>query len=245
MPVPTEKLERPSVIEAVCEFRFTTGVSYTLVAGAMNERLKSRFPSSEVLPTAFLMGGIPEEIVTPQIPHHRFRSQSPNALVQTGPRLLTVNVLPIYPGFEVFRELILFVLEQYEQVAQSGNASKIGLRYINHFPQSTGRNGLSNYFKLPISYPTALPHPPGETAVRFVLPYPDLGTLGLAIAFPARTGTGESGALLDLDFSWTKPSDLDLKEFPDWLDKAHEVIYTAFTSIVLDDIMAEMKGGGV
>ncbi len=243
--MPTEKLKKPSVVEAVCEFRFTMGVSYTMVPGAMYERLRSRFPSHEVLPTASLMGGVPDEMMTPQIPHHRFRSQSPNALVQTGPRLLTVNILPVYQGFEVFRELILFVLEQYQHVSQPGNPSKIGLRYINHFPRSNGREDLSNYFKLPISYPGGLPHPPQETAVRLVLPYGDLGTLGLAIGFPARMGTGELGALLDLDFSWSKPSGLDLHEFPGWLDKAHEVIYTAFTSTVVDEIMAEMKGGRV
>jgi len=242
VPVPTEKLKHPSVVEAICEFRFAKGVSYTMIPGAMRERLRPRFPSFEVLPTASLMAGIPEEVMVPQPPHHRFKSQAPNSLVQTGPRLLTVNVLPVYPTFEVFRELILFALGHYREVAESGNPNRVRLRYINHIPWSVGGDDVSGYLKVPITYPRELPHPPQEVAARLLLPYGELGTLGLAIAFPARTGQGEIGALLDLDFSWSEPKEFDLDGFPDWLNKAHEIIYTAFTSTVLEQILSEMRG---
>jgi len=242
VPVPTEKLKNPSVVEAVCEFRFGRGVSYSMIPGAMRERLRPRFPTFEVLPTASLMGGIPEEVMIPQIPHHRFRSQTPNALVQTGPRLLTVNVLPVYPTFEVFRELIIYVLDHYREVAESGGPTKIGLRYINHIPWLSGRDDISSYLKVKFEYPKELPHPPQETAARLVLQYAELGSLGLAISFPARTAKGEIGALLDLDFSWSEPKDFELDRFPEWLDKAHEIIYTAFISTVQEHILSGMRG---
>ena len=63
----------------------------------------------------------------PFTPYHRFKSQDPNALVQTGPRLLTVNILPVYPSFEVFRELILYTLKHYREVAEPGNLTRVGL----------------------------------------------------------------------------------------------------------------------
>jgi uncharacterized protein (TIGR04255 family) len=240
--VPTEKLKQPSVVEAVCEFRFARGVSYSMVPGAMRERLRERFPSFEVLPTASLMGGIPEEVMIPQAPYHRFRSQTPNALVQTGPRLLTVNVLPVYPTFEVFRELILYAVNHYREVAESGGPTKIGLRYINHVPWSNGRDDISDYLKIRFEYPKELPHPSQEMAARIVVPFGESGNLSLTVSFPARTGKGEIGALLDLDFSWSEPKDFNLAHFPEWLDKAHEVVYTAFISTVQGDILSEMRG---
>jgi uncharacterized protein (TIGR04255 family) len=59
--VETEKLKRPSVIEAICEFRFSRTVSYTMIPGAMKERLRSTFPNFEVLPAAQMMTGFPAE----------------------------------------------------------------------------------------------------------------------------------------------------------------------------------------
>lgn len=237
MALATEKLRRPSVVEAVCEFRFARGVSYTLIPGAMRERLRKKFPSYEVLPAANFLGPLPEEIAPPPLPYHRFRSQSPNSLVQTGPRLLTVNVLPVYPTFEVFRELILQVLESYRDVAESGDPVSVGLRYINHIPRSEGGDDLTSYFRCSMDYPKAVPHPPQETAARIVVAYPDVGSLGMAVSYPAQVGTGEIGALLDLSFTQAEPSSFDRDKFPEWLDRAHEIIYLAFTSTVLERIL--------
>ena len=238
----TAKLKHPSVAEAVCEFRFSKGVSYTMVAGAMWERLRKRFPKSEVLPTASLLASIPDEAMMPQVPHHRFRSERPNALVQTGPRLLTINVLPVYPTFEVFRRLILDVLKHYQAVAEPGNPVRVGLRYINHIQSGHLGESLDDYLNFSLTYPNGLPHPPQEVSARVTLPFGDLGNLGFAVAFPARSAAGESGALLDLDFSWSEPGEFDLKRFPLWLDKAHQIIYTAFTSTVVEEIMNRMRG---
>lgn len=240
--IATEKLNHPAIVEAVCEFRFVKGISYTMIPGAMSERLRAKFSTSEVLPTASLLAGFPDEGMVPQVPHHRFRSQQPNALVQTGPRLLTVNMLPVYPGFEIFRDLILYVLQQYREIAQSGNPVRVGLRYINHIVSSSADRSLGKYLRCEISYPNELPHPPAEVSTRLALPYGELGTLGLVVGFPSQNAKGEIGALLDLDFSWTELKDFDLDRFPDWLDQAHGIIYSAFIATVLEQIMSQMRG---
>jgi len=239
--ITTEKLSRPSVVEAVCEFRFARGVSYTLIPGGMRERLRGTFSSYEVLPVANFLGPLPEEMALPPMPHHRFRSQPPNSLVQTGPRLLTVNVLPVYPTFEVFRELILGVLQSYRDVAESGDPVSVGLRYINHIPRAEGGDSISSYVRCSIDYPAELPHPPQESAARVVVPYPEVGSLSMAVSFPAQVGTGEIGALLDLAFTRAEPSSFDKDKFPDWLDRAHDIIYAAFTSTLLEPILAARR----
>jgi uncharacterized protein (TIGR04255 family) len=235
----TEKLKHPSVVEAVCEFRFSKGISYTMVPGAIAERLRRQFPRHEVLPGS-MMAGIPEDLTTLQVPHHRFRSDQPNALVQTGPRLLTINLLPTYPGFEVFREIILNVLENYRSVADPGNPIRVGLRYINLI-HSEGTE-ISDHLRCNLTYPKELPHPCREVAARLLLDYGEKGTLGLSVGFPSRLGDGEKGALLDLDFFWDSPSEFPLDQFPSWLEQAHEVVYEAFISTVREDVLSELRG---
>jgi len=63
----------------------------------------------------------------------------------------------------------------------------------------------------------------------------------MAVSFPAQVGTGEIGALLDLNFTQAEPACFDGDKFPDWLDRAHEIIYRAFTSTLLDRILADMR----
>jgi uncharacterized protein (TIGR04255 family) len=241
VPTVTDKLRHPSIIEAVCELRFKSGVSYTLVPGAMRERLRDLYPEFEVLPHAAMMAGIPDE-AAPVVPHHRFKKKNPNVLVQTGPRLLTVNVLPIYPHFEVFREEILAVLEHYKAVAEPGNPARVGLRYINllHGPDSSP-DEITSYVRCDFSYPGGLVHPPKEIAARVLLPYKGLGTLALALSFPSQSPHGERGATLDMDFSWDESDEFDLSDFPNWLQAAHDIVYKAFTSTVAEPLLKKMK----
>jgi len=240
-PALTDKLRHPSIVEAVCEIRFRSGVSYTLVAGAMRERLRVSYPEFEVLPAATMLLGIPDE-ASPVAPHHRFKRKSPNLLIQTGPRLLTINVLPLYPHFEVYREEILTALEHYKAVAEPGSPVRVGLRYINqlHGPDANP-NDINSYLKCDFSYPPGLVHPAKEVAARILLPYKNFGTLALAVSFPSRTPQGEIAATLDMDFYWNEDDQFNLSGFPAWLQAAHDIIYEAFTSMVADALLRKMK----
>jgi uncharacterized protein (TIGR04255 family) len=239
---PTPKLKYPAVVEAVCEIRFSTAQSYSIVAGAMRERVKTKFPHLETLAPAMLMGGIPDNLITVAVPHHRFKSDHPNAMVQTGPNVLTINILPVYPSFEQFRELITFALDAYRSVAEPGPVVRAGLRYVNHIPAPAKDGRITDYLNVQVSYPDALPHPSQELSARLLFSYGATGTLSWAVAFPARVGKGDLGALLDLDFSLAAPATLDLAQFTDWLIEAHAIIYKAFVSTVPESEMKRMRG---
>jgi uncharacterized protein (TIGR04255 family) len=237
----TDKLRHPSIVEAVCELRFGSGVSYTLVPGAMRERLRNTYPEYEVLPHAAMMAALPDE-AAPVVPHHRFKRKSPNLLIQTGPRLLTINVLPHYPHFEVYRAEILTVLDHYKVIAEPGSPVRVGLRYINQLRGPDEKlDDIASYLRCAFSYPGDLPHPPNELASRVLLPYKNFGTLALAIAFPSQTPQGEVAATLDLDFYWSEGGEFSLSEFPSWLQAAHDIIYNAFTSTVAEPLLRKLK----
>lgn len=238
----TEKLQHPSVIEAICEFRFSRTISYTMIPGAMKERLRPTFSSFEILPASQMMTAFPAEAMIPPMPAHRFQSRVPNAMVQTGPRLLTVNVLPNYPTFEVFRKLILDTFASFQDVAECGDPISLTLRYINHFPWSSEKESVGDFLDWAVAYPERLPHPPQAVAARVVLPFQDTGNLSISVSSPAQVGSGEVGVLLDLEVSESKPEGLDSKRFPEWLNVAHDAIYSAFQSSVKTEIMDRMRG---
>jgi uncharacterized protein (TIGR04255 family) len=240
-PTVTDKLRHPSIIEAVCELRFKSGVSYSLVPGAMKERLRDTYPDFEVLPHAAMMAAIPDESAL-AVPYHRFKRKSPNLLIQTGPRLLTINVLPLYPHFEVYREEILTALDHYKAVADPGSPVRVGLRYINQLHGSDENpQDIASYVRCGFSYPENLTHPPNELAARVLLPYGNFGTLALAISFPSRTPQGEIAATLDMDFYWSANQEFDLSEFPNWLQAAHDIVYKAFTTTVAERLLRKME----
>jgi uncharacterized protein (TIGR04255 family) len=238
-PLATPKLKEPPIVEAICELRLTGGTSYSLVPGSMRELIKERFPETEILPAAMLPAGFDLTALS-AIPHHRFKSRSPNALVQTGPGLLSINVLPSYPGFEVFRDLIMYVVQRFEKAIGFERVSRIGLRYINLLHGSEDGGDLSHFLNVKVQYPESLPHPPREVSSRVLLSTSPQGTLALAIAFPAQIGKGPFGALLDMDLFWEPPPDFRLDSFPRWLINAHDMIYKAFVATVSDRVLDRM-----
>jgi uncharacterized protein (TIGR04255 family) len=188
-----------------------------------------------------MMAAIPDA-VAPVVPHHRFKRKNPNLLIQTGPRLLTINVLPKYPNFEVYQGQILSVLDHYKVVAEPGRPVRVGLRYINQLHGvANAPNQIASYLRCNFSYPEGLAHPPNETAARVLLPYGNFGTLALAVAFPTQTPQGELAATLDMDFYWADDEGFDLAEFPNWLQAAHDFIYKAYTLTVADSLLGKLK----
>lgn len=237
LPKVTEKLKNPSVIEAICELRFAGGISYTILPGAMRERLKGKFPNFEVLPAAFMSAfSLPASVA-----FHRFKSSDSPFIVQTGPGLLTINVLPGYPSFAAFRDVILYALGQFREIYDPGTPTRVGLRYINHLQRRTEKRELKDYLRMVMQYPIELEKQPQEISARFTFPYGSVGTLALAIGFPASTDRGAFGALLDLDLYRDNPQ-FELNRFPEWLDEAHDVIHGAFVSSVSTEVMTEMRG---
>ena len=92
-----------------------------------------------------------------------------------------------------------------------------------------------------LHYPPELEKSPQEISARLTFPFGDLGTLALAIGFPASSDRGSFGVLLDLDLYRDNPQ-FELNQFPEWLDEAHDVIHGAFVASVSSEVMTEMRG---
>jgi len=229
-------LTKAPVIEAVFEFRARAS-SFSLLPGALADPLKSlNYP--KVVETELAKFGpmmeLPDVPVdAPFLVTHRFSSEDDKSVVQIGPRGMTVNALA-YPGFGAFRSTVTKVLDTYIALAQPKTVSRLGLRYINHVPSTTGR--LFGSFAVKLEWPPLAGATQKSLAARMVLSYSEPpGELGIAIGDPA------DKASLDLDFFLLPDRPMSQEQVLAWLDRAHDRVYEAFRSMVPSELFASWK----
>jgi uncharacterized protein (TIGR04255 family) len=74
-----------------------------------------------------------------------------NRLLTVGPDLLSVHILKPYPreGWEAFRPMIAYGLDEYVKVAAPAGVRRIGVRYINRVevPERAAASRSEKYFR--------------------------------------------------------------------------------------------------
>lgn len=241
-------LRNSPLVEAVCEFRFSAESPWDwTIPGRLYDAIKQDFPlRSEIRQFELIQQGVSTEAersVQASVPDRmQLKREDNSGIVQIGPRLLSINLLKPYPGWEVFLVLILDVLDKYSKIAGINLPDRIGLRYINHIPFPGGDPDL--YLKtLPVGI-VANKASLKSFFQRFDLSFAsDNGTL------VHQTGSFEiEGArylALDLDFSCQR-ADLDMLggDTRKWLETAHERIEWAFRGALTPYLEKILKGAG-
>ena len=131
----SKQYANPPIIEAVCEFRFTPDTPWDLtVPGLVYEKIKDKFPQKEQRTVQEIEikqtpQGIQQEVRT--FDRVLFLENTRKMLVQLGPRVLAVNSLKPYPGWEKFEVAIREAFEALTTIVEVKGLQRIGLRYIN------------------------------------------------------------------------------------------------------------------
>ena len=107
--------------------------------------MKKALPNVEAL----VPDEIPAEFLSGQ-PHLRIRSKPGGSpLVQIGPGVITVNMVPPYEGWGEFRRFLLFIMskfyESYPLAEKTLSISSAHLRYINAFTEYHGVNAYGDF----------------------------------------------------------------------------------------------------
>ena len=155
-----EKLKSPPLVEAVCEFRFAPAGSWDwTLPGRLYDRIGSEFSEKDELE------GIAVEVAAgkteiAQAPDRlQMKRKDGSALVQVGPHMLAINHLPVYPGWEAFRDLALRIYSSYLEICSDAPIERIGLRYINRIPLLGTEFNLEDYMTLDPPLTGALQRP--------------------------------------------------------------------------------------
>lgn len=144
----------PTIQEAICEIHFQMPDSVEWnpsVAGEFLKRNQDAFPTMEpVTRLGFRFTAGPagmEQALTPPTLLMRFRHKDRPMLVQISQGMLSVNVLPRYPGWRQMSSDILDAWTRASDVVQPSRLCRIGLRYINRIQRTEPGQVAGDWFR--------------------------------------------------------------------------------------------------
>lgn len=244
-----EKLAKPPLIEALCEFRFKadSGWDWT-IPGRLYERIKEEFSERVELnmlgmevtmgrgkPVATQIHTGPDKI--------QLKRPDGSAMVQVGSHLLVINQLKPYHGWEDFLALIIRILGKYRDLDNS-LFDRIGLRYINQIALANGQTDIGQIITTDPPLHDVLDRPIVGFYQRYELRHEDPPGVLIHQTGITKTSDGKSALMVDLDFGSHVVADLGATEdVRQWLNEAHDRIYEAFRATLNPDIYEKMRKG--
>jgi uncharacterized protein (TIGR04255 family) len=233
------RYKNPPIAEAVCEFRFKGSSEWDwTILGLVYQEIKAEFPKKRQ-EKAFEINIAPaqgrvERGVGESLSKMQFLREDGSAMVQIGPDLLGVNVLPPYPGWETFEVLIEKQFGVYNNIARPAGFNRIGLRFINKIAFPSRGIETTEYFNYYPRLPDTLEQVHGPFSMRVFHMYEDeRDTLSVQIGHAKPQG--ESIVIvLDLDYYLTRPEKVELSAGLDWVRTAHERVESMFEACITE-----------
>lgn len=167
----------PTIREALCEIHFAlpAGTEWNpLLFGKFYKAIEDRFPEMEpVNQFGIRFEASPSGIEHTMLPPRqtmRYKNPDANLLIQLSEGVLTINVLPVYPGWKQMEQGILFAWGKALDVIRPSAVNRIGLRYINFIPRrnpdETAGDWLQGNDYIPAAALRSLPGFLSRTEVR-------------------------------------------------------------------------------
>lgn len=223
---------------------------YDLFREAFLENCKAELPIVEQLVPA----EIPAEFVSDQ-PHLRLRPEKAGwPLVQIGPGVMTINIVPPYAGWAEFKRFIErafdLLYRSYPMAKKTLQPLRAHLRYIDVFDAKYGLDGFSNFVDThlgaakPIRPEVVeeLAENPKEitytTDSRFAVKSP-VGSTARVRIVPGQSG-GRDAVVLELHCDGPMSGGYQLKEtLLSWYDEAHTTLHVLFDKTTSAELKAQ------
>lgn len=238
---------KPPLVEAACELRFKSDTAWDwTIPGIIYEQIRGDFPEKRqqsgfevnIAPGATAL--IPIQAPQNSVNRMQFVKQDGSAMVQLGPNLVAVNLLPPYPSWREFKRLILQQLQTYRRVANPQGFARIGLRYINRVILPI-RVELKEYFRALPQTPDELPQLWSAFAMSVNVAYTGPpATLRMVVGNVPPDRPEIYPVLLDIDLYHEGENLPSLEEIEAWLETAHERVELAFDTAVTERTHAEI-----
>ncbi|MDQ6970222.1 MAG: TIGR04255 family protein [Mariprofundus sp.] len=231
----------PTIIEALCEFRFAQSDNWdSTIYGAFWNQIQSEYPNKEErkqISLGIKIGpdGQQGQSVVNENAHMLFKSDNGKSLVQLQPNLLTVNVLEPYQGWGMFKPKISAAYEEFGNVG-SFSLERVGLRYVNRMPELDSGLDYSHWLsKSPYVSEVVLNHLNG---VHSMVSVPiDENRLSVTVA----TESPQGGALfVDIDSSRESVSEYGAHEIGELLDVLHYNLIEAYETLATNELRKVM-----
>lgn len=243
----SRQYHNPPLVEAVCEFRFTTDTQWDLtIPGLIYEHVGEGFPHKEqrLVQELSIKRG-PEELQHQMGTTERmmFLTSDRKTFIQVGPHLLVVNRLKPYPTWAQVKPQIETAFGALTTILEGAvGLERIGLRYINRIEIASESVDVDDYFEFRPFLGKELPQNMTSFIVGCTLPFSegrDSCKVQLTSTRPEHTDT--SAFLLDLDYFVTRPQAVSPDGALEWVETAHQEIENLFEGCIKDPLRVIFK----
>jgi len=233
-----KKYEKPPIVEALCEFRFTENPWRIIYPGLIYEQIKDDYPDDNPLKCQTLESG---RIVIED--RFQFLKKDTTGIIQMNRHLLSIHVLNCYTSWNNFFPEIQRIFQIYKNIVKPQKLNRIGLRYVNKFDIDTKIIPVEHFFNFYPFLGKNLPQTHGQFDMNVLIAYEeerDFLKLSQKTIPPQKEDT--MSILLDLDYFTTSlKGNINLKKILTWIDTAHENLERAFEGCITDELRKEFK----
>lgn len=233
---PHPSYPHPTIIEALCEMHFTLVNNAPWKASLVGELYKhvhDEFPTMEPGMDIGLQldvgpGGIGQSVLPPR-PRMRFRHKDRPILLQVAPLLFTVNVLPVYPGWDAMKRDVASAWRRARDAMAPAAVTRIGLRYINRIEPLTEDEAPSSWFKASDFVPEGVLRSRGAFLTRVESQIDDQNRVIVTFgeSCPSAENT-QRGIVLDIDRIAEGMFSTDEDRLLFEMDRLHEEVWKIF-----------------
>lgn len=236
----TKKFKNPPLIEAVFELFYHSGNWTPATPGAYYSKVSKDYPVITQSGGGFgiALGAQGVQIGSGNNNITQFKSHDGTSIIQLSNNLFTVNKLPIYNGWESYKEMILRALELLESTIDIEQINRIGLRTINKLDVKT--HSFENFkrsFNVYPNMPKGIVNNFNSLQLNYETPFSDSEIL--AVNFATLRKEPNYDAPVQFQLYYTKLSSIDKKSIATWLDNAHMKLHSAFDNILSKEQKAE------
>jgi uncharacterized protein (TIGR04255 family) len=237
-----DKLNKPPLVEVVCEFRFKSESWDPTIAGVLYPKLEAKFPKKESVKEGrvdFFFDGKTKgepQMSRSESEFPKFSDESGDNFLILKKNLVSIHNLKNYQGWDDYVENIKFVLEQYFAVGKPEKIERIGLRYVNKIDLPVKDFSFSNYFNI------------NPTLVSGIISVDDINKMQAGIVssdngneivtqFVWKENKDKKEFILDIDYHVMTLENMDIENVDSQLKKAHEKIENIFLASLTDDLI--------
>ncbi len=235
----------PPIVEAVCEFRFSSDTEWDLtIPGLVYDSIKKHFPQKN----RHQIQGVEikqEEKGIKQIVNvderSVFSTNDRKVLVQLGTRLLAINQLKPYKSWKKFNAKIDTALKTLLSKVKIKGVQRIGLRYTNRIEIPEESVNLADYFNFRPYYGEDLPKVVISFKLSSHIPFADERDLCMVQFFSTPSEKKTNSFILDFDYYLRIPQSIENIDLFNWKSEAHSQIEELFEGCISDKLREFFK----
>lgn len=233
----------PIVRETVCEIHFRLSTKWdNFIYSRFFKKIETQFstfqPGSVIIQVSNDNGG--EQLLVPQF--IRYQHNERNLLLQVSENRITVNILPLYPGWHQVVEDVKFAWNNFKEVAAPSFISRIGLRYINEIERSSEDESLGKWL-IPSNFvPQAILESVYDFSSRTTSRLDENNRIQVTLANQAPRNNSFGAYIFDIDRILEKEMPIETNQLVTEINTLHDDAWNIFQSAKSPELEKLLKG---